>query len=288
MAARIDEGQIDFPGNNRSETLPDVTPTHTAKETYVANQDTEIMEVHKHPHHVTHKKKWGEYLSEFMMLFLAVFCGFMSENQRESMAEHQREKQFAHQLLADIRTDSATYSNFSIRLNKMSIKYRSFIKLMALSKPQTDLIIITNALPLYWSYSVNATTATYSQMKASGSLRSIRNQSLIDTMQKYYEVSLPRLLMVINDHRQFFMNYLEPFFLNHFELSDMDVNNDTLYNKNTLYRNRTAFSDFQLRNMMASYVQDIEMIVNNFIMPNINKANELILLLQKEYHLPNK
>lgn len=22
---------------------------------------TENMEVHKHPHHVTHKKKWGEY-----------------------------------------------------------------------------------------------------------------------------------------------------------------------------------------------------------------------------------
>ncbi len=25
-------------------------------------QPTTNMEVHKHPHHVTHKKKWGEYL----------------------------------------------------------------------------------------------------------------------------------------------------------------------------------------------------------------------------------
>ncbi len=33
------------------------------------------MEVHKHPHHVTHKKKWGEYLLEFIMLFLAVWMG---------------------------------------------------------------------------------------------------------------------------------------------------------------------------------------------------------------------
>jgi hypothetical protein len=38
------------------------------------------MEVHKHPHHVTHKKKWGEYLLEFFMLFLAVFLGFVAEN----------------------------------------------------------------------------------------------------------------------------------------------------------------------------------------------------------------
>ena len=28
----------------------------------------ENMEVHKHPHHVTHKKKWTEYLLEFFML----------------------------------------------------------------------------------------------------------------------------------------------------------------------------------------------------------------------------
>ena len=44
---------------------------------------TEEMEVHKHPHHVAHKKKWGEYFLEFLMLFLAVFLGFMAENVRE-------------------------------------------------------------------------------------------------------------------------------------------------------------------------------------------------------------
>ena len=38
--------------------------------------ETENMEVHKHPHHVTHKKKWGEYFLEFLMIFLAVTLGF--------------------------------------------------------------------------------------------------------------------------------------------------------------------------------------------------------------------
>ena len=47
-------------------------------------QQTENMEVHKHPHHVTHKKKWPEYLLEFLMLFLAVFLGFVAENIREN------------------------------------------------------------------------------------------------------------------------------------------------------------------------------------------------------------
>jgi len=45
------------------------------------------MEVHKHPHHVTHKKKWTEYLLEFFMLFLAVFLGFVADNIRENSVE---------------------------------------------------------------------------------------------------------------------------------------------------------------------------------------------------------
>jgi len=37
------------------------------------------MEVH-HSHHPTHRKKWSEYIIEFVMLFLAVFFGFIAEN----------------------------------------------------------------------------------------------------------------------------------------------------------------------------------------------------------------
>ena len=29
---------------------------------------TETMEVHKHPHHITHKKKWTEYVLESLMV----------------------------------------------------------------------------------------------------------------------------------------------------------------------------------------------------------------------------
>ena len=39
------------------------------------------MEVHAHTH--TEKKKFTHYLWEFLMLFLAVFCGFLAENFRE-------------------------------------------------------------------------------------------------------------------------------------------------------------------------------------------------------------
>lgn len=52
------------------------------------------MEVHKHPHYVTHKKKWGEYLLEFLMIFLALFLGFVAENITEKNVEHHWENIF--------------------------------------------------------------------------------------------------------------------------------------------------------------------------------------------------
>ena len=69
------------------------------------------MEVHKHPHHVTHKKKWGEYLLEFLMLFLAVFLGFLVENFREHQVEHQKEKEYRVAFYQDLKTDTLNLSN---------------------------------------------------------------------------------------------------------------------------------------------------------------------------------
>src|SRR6476661_4911750 len=58
------------------------------------------MEVHAHSH--TERKKWHHYLWEFLMLFLAVFCGFLAENVREHMVEQQRSKELAGNLYKDL------------------------------------------------------------------------------------------------------------------------------------------------------------------------------------------
>ena len=61
------------------------------------------MEVHAHSH--TPRKKWTHYFWEFVMLFLAVFAGFLAENQREHYVEHQREKQYMRSMLQDLQID---------------------------------------------------------------------------------------------------------------------------------------------------------------------------------------
>src|SRR5690349_21775228 len=63
------------------------------------------MDVHHHTHHG--KKKWTEYIWEFLMLFLAVFCGFLAEYQLEHKIEKDREKQFMISLVEDLKADTA-------------------------------------------------------------------------------------------------------------------------------------------------------------------------------------
>ena len=59
------------------------------------------MEVHAHTH--TPRKKWTHYLWEFLMLFLAVFAGFLAENQREHIVEKRRAHQFLQSMLLDVQ-----------------------------------------------------------------------------------------------------------------------------------------------------------------------------------------
>ena len=77
------------------------------------------MEVHAHTH--TPRKKWTHYFWEFIMLFLAVFCGFLAENQREHMVEHQREKQYMESLLSDLAADTTVLgSGIPLKLKRIN------------------------------------------------------------------------------------------------------------------------------------------------------------------------
>ena len=66
------------------------------------------MEVHHHSH--TPRKKWTHYLWEFLMLFLAVFCGFLTENLREHRVERQRGRQYIQSFYQDLKTDTGRFT----------------------------------------------------------------------------------------------------------------------------------------------------------------------------------
>src|SRR4030095_113432 len=63
------------------------------------------MEAHHHTH--MPRKKFKHYLWEFLMLFLAVFCGFLAENFREHQVEKNRAKQYIKSFYEDLKSDTA-------------------------------------------------------------------------------------------------------------------------------------------------------------------------------------
>lgn len=85
-------------GNQQPETIADTEPQPLT------------MEVHKHPHDVMHKKKLAEYVLEFLMIFLAVFLGFLAENWREHIVDRRREKELMTAFVNDLKLDTAQLS----------------------------------------------------------------------------------------------------------------------------------------------------------------------------------
>lgn len=79
-----------------------ITPSQNTK------PSNENMEPHVHSH-THHDKKWKDYLLEFIMIFLAVFLGFVAENIREHIVEQNRATQYAELLITDLKNDTAYF-----------------------------------------------------------------------------------------------------------------------------------------------------------------------------------
>ncbi len=169
-----------------------VSEGDTQHTTLNTQHNDEVMEVHKHPHHVTHPKKWGEYLLEFFMLFFAVFLGFLTENYRESLVNKEKEKHYMENLVGDLRADTAA-------LNR-AMKYNGVLMRMLDSAIQiaperlTDINVQDTFFHytfLYYSFvpTFTASTNTISQLKAGGFniLRSDKTKDSINSLYNYYD-----------------------------------------------------------------------------------------------------
>src|ERR1044071_7640980 len=141
------------------------------------------MEVHHHAH--TARKKWTHYFWEFLMLFLAVFCGFLAEYQLEHKIEKDRETILAQALFEDLKKDT---SALHIAISFSNSKLRACDSVLEmLHQPRNN----WNDTSFYKNYAYNMiaypfmpTNGTYEQMKTSGSLRYFK-QSLVNQMNAY-------------------------------------------------------------------------------------------------------
>ncbi len=150
-------------------------------------ESTENMEVHHHAHHDHGKKTWKSYFWEFFMLFLAVFCGFLAEIQVEHYVEHQKEKKYMTDLVEDIKSDTS-FIHFELARMKEQLKgYDSLTANLNSSNLKIDVPTLYRQLNTYSALLTPfLRDQTITQLRNSGNLRLIRNDSIIKTINQYW------------------------------------------------------------------------------------------------------
>jgi protein associated with RNAse G/E len=159
------------------------------------------MEVHHHSHPAGHHKKWTHYLWEFLMLFLAVFAGFLAENQREHYVEHHRARDYAASMVSDLRSDTLELKNF---ISYTAYAAHNIDTLLSLLSTQDPAEIPSGKL--YWfglwggaSRPFVPNDATLQQLKSSGSLRYFSNKQINREMAEYDQLCRRMKFLEEND-----------------------------------------------------------------------------------------
>ena len=149
------------------------------------------MEVHHHSHtsdppdsYLDHRgrKKWTHYFWEFLMLFLAVFCGFLAEYQLEHKIERDRAKELARSLYEELKSDSVVVAEkYEYRIKqenacKYLMNYFKDSPVVNVSKK--FVINFVHAAALRTPTLFEPRTVILEQLKNSGSLRYFKSKEM--------------------------------------------------------------------------------------------------------------
>jgi len=255
------------------------------------------MEVHSHTH--TARKKWTHYFWEFLMLFLAVFCGFLAENFREHYVEKHRAKQYAGSLVNDLEKDTAMISRI-IRQGKRVVRNTDRLAEYLRNKPgeqirNIDLFYIN--IDITRPYTWNRTTLE--QIKNSGSIRYFTNDSIIKQLNAYdaFTRHMDQDYIEDKDRLNSYVEIKNKVVDNNYPLTfreAFDQNEDSLSKTDYFMEMTTKGPQLLIRNSydLKVYANEILSIGTNLRVRSevelpdlIQDAEKLILLLKKEYHL---
>jgi hypothetical protein len=146
------------------------------------------MEVHHHPDLHHNRKKFREYLLEFVMIFLAVSLGFIAESLRENIGDKEKERQYIVSLINDLKVDT---SNMTQAIDSNMKKMDSMTAMTSLSRKSLADKEVRKSLYMYTSlwvgryYMFGSQDATMMQLKNGGGLRLIRRDHVADSIALY-------------------------------------------------------------------------------------------------------
>lgn len=250
--------------------------------------EIENMETHAHHlHHAPGKKIW-HYFYEFLMLFLAVFCGFLAENWREHYVERHREKEFINSIKTDLDDDIVQLDN-QISLQKVSIEQLdSLITLLG-----NPIIKDSKTRQLYFfgrraSRSIYFTNndRTIQQMKNSGGFRLIQNQAASNKIMDYYKLmsviqeQTERVYLENEDYKRIAIKVFDPIIFRDMVVNEAIArleNDPPLLTYDQLTLKELAGTVQYLKGSRTTILSNIEILKE--------KAINLIEFLKKEYDI---
>ena len=243
------------------------------------------MEVHHHSH--TERKKWTHYLWEFVMLFLAVFCGFLAEYQLEHVIEHQREKEYMRTMLEDLKSDSAMFeTNIQLRTSRIKM-IDSLVTLIGspiTDKSGNDIYFFARSISPPTNIFPN--DRTIQQLKSSGSLRLIRTKNISNNIMAYDQMIRQALfemddeVEIRSEYRQMASKIFNTRVFH--EMTATDTISKPATNPKLFSTNADLINELIGRIQYFKKVHQAQLGTSKKLLA---KARELTLLIKKEYHL---
>jgi hypothetical protein len=257
------------------------------------------MEVHAHTH--TSRKKWTHYLWEFLMLFLAVFCGFLAENIREHMVELRRANELAKNLYKEIYTDSISVQQSVVNRNSKEVEcgyFIDYVKDSSLSQLSSRFFpaFATSLIQIqYIMFEPN--DGILSQLRNSGELRYFKNSELQSAIGDL-GVKIAYVRSRNDREYSYVENYNRPFILKHFDFTWYEEFTD--HGKLSLYQALSQKKEISFTGKLANVDkfnrQEANSIVSYYRLllrstrqnqyREYAEANHKVLeLLRKEFHI---
>jgi len=239
-------------------------------------------------HSPANKRNWTSYFKEFLMLFLAVFCGFLAENYRDTLSDQQKEKQFIRSYIEDLKEDIGAINVNLVFQKRKRNQLDSLIYLLREKKIkgyENELYYLGRILVRTTRFQSN--DRTISQLKNSGSMRLIRNENAADSIISYQKL-VDYILQNVEDER-IERRAAEPMLAKIFDpyVFDQMLDDTNKINKPT--------DNPPLRSYDPSLHQDLAYQIHQLRGSNIilttrlnllhQRAKNIIAFLKKEYHL---
>lgn len=195
--------------------------------------------------------KWSRYLFEFLMIFLAVFLGFVAESWRENSVEKQHANALAKSLYEELRNDSiAVAQKIEGRIRKeQAIQYMvAFFRDSSLHGSSKELSVnfihaITARTPIIFT----PRTVVLEQLKSSESLRYFKNHEL-QRLIGDLSVAIEYIGVRQDYENSIFYTFIEPIMVNHmdYDFQYKLFNGDKIFERLAVYEQGDEYIPFHL------------------------------------------